>query len=80
MLSKRMLQAFGNVGGIGFIIMSFVVATGIAASPALLPRAGTAPGVYEARIRRLGGAGDRPGAADATGGGHLPALVRWSRW
>src|SRR5262245_50343732 len=49
MLSKRMLQAFGNVGGIGFIVMSFVVATGIAASPALLPRAGTTPGVYEAR-------------------------------
>jgi cation/acetate symporter len=49
MLSKRMLQAFGNVGGIGFIVMSFVVATGIAASPGLLPRAGTAPGVYEAR-------------------------------
>jgi cation/acetate symporter len=49
MLSKRMLQAFGSVGGIGFIIMSFVVATGIAASPALLPRAGTTPGVYEAR-------------------------------
>jgi cation/acetate symporter len=49
MLSKRMLQAFGSVGGIGFIIMSFVVATGIAASPTLLPRSGTTPGVYEAR-------------------------------
>ena len=44
-----MLQAFGSVGGIGFIIMSFVVATGIAASPTLLPRSGTTPGVYEAR-------------------------------
>jgi cation/acetate symporter len=49
MLGKRMLQAFGSVGGIGFIIMSFVVATGIAASPTLLPRSGTTPGVYEAR-------------------------------
>ncbi len=49
MLGKRMLQAFGSVGGLGFIIMSFVVATGIAASPTLLPRSGTTPGVYEAR-------------------------------
>jgi cation/acetate symporter len=48
-LSKRMLQAFGSVGGIGFVLMSFVMAAGIAASPALLPRAGTTPGVYEAR-------------------------------
>lgn len=48
-LGKRMLQSFGNVGGLGFILMSFVMATGIAASPALLSRAGTTPGVYEAR-------------------------------
>jgi cation/acetate symporter len=48
-LSKRMLQAFGSVGGLGFILMSFVVATGLAASPALLPRSGTTPGVHEAR-------------------------------
>jgi cation/acetate symporter len=49
MLSKRMLQAFGSVGSTGFILMSFVMAMGIAASPALLPRSGTTPGVYEAR-------------------------------
>jgi cation/acetate symporter len=49
MLGKRMLQAFGNVGGAGFILMSFIVATGIAAMPSLLPRWGTTPGVYESR-------------------------------
>ncbi|KAB2920457.1 MAG: sodium:solute symporter [Hyphomicrobiaceae bacterium] len=48
-LTKRFIQAFGSVGGLGFVLMSFVVAMGIAASPALLPRSGTTPGVYEAR-------------------------------
>jgi len=48
-LVKRFIQAFGSVGSLGFIIMSFLVAAGIAASPGLLPRTGTTPGVYEAR-------------------------------
>ena len=48
-LVKRYIQAFGSVGSLGFLVMSFVVAAGISASPALLPRAGTTPGVQEAR-------------------------------
>ncbi len=46
---KRFMQAFGSVGGLSFVFMSFVVAAGIAASPTLLSRSGTTPGVYEAR-------------------------------
>jgi cation/acetate symporter len=48
-LVKRFIQSFGSVGSLGFIVMSFLAAAGIAASPALLPRSGTTPGVYEAR-------------------------------
>lgn len=48
-LAKRFVQSFGSVGGLGFVLASLVVAAGIAASPALLPRSGTTPGVYEAR-------------------------------
>jgi cation/acetate symporter len=48
-LVKRFIQSFGSVGSLGFVLMSFVAAAGIAASPALLSRAGTTPGVYEAR-------------------------------
>ena len=48
-LVKRFIQAFGNVGSMGFVLTSFVIAAGIAASPALLPRLGTTPGVYETR-------------------------------
>ncbi|HZT47941.1 MAG TPA: sodium:solute symporter [Hyphomicrobiaceae bacterium] len=48
-LVKRFIQSFGSVGSLGFIVMSFVAAAGIAASPALLLRSGTTPGVYEAR-------------------------------
>jgi cation/acetate symporter len=48
-LTKRYIQAFGSVGSMGFVLLSFVVAAGIAASPGLLPRAGTTPGVYETR-------------------------------
>jgi cation/acetate symporter len=48
-LVKRFIQAFGSVGSLGFVLMSFVAAAGIAASPALLSRSGTTPGVYEAR-------------------------------
>lgn len=48
-LGKRFVQSFGNVGSVGFVLASLVMAAGIAASPALLPRSGTTPGVYEAR-------------------------------
>jgi cation/acetate symporter len=48
-LVKRYVQSFGSIGGLSFILLSFVVAAGIAASPAQLPRCGTTPGVYEAR-------------------------------
>jgi len=48
-LAKRFIQSFGSVGSFGFVLASLVLAAGIAASPALLPRSGTTPGVYEAR-------------------------------
>jgi cation/acetate symporter len=48
-LIKRFIQSFGSVGSMSFVLISFVVAAGIAASPSLLSRAGTTPGVYEAR-------------------------------
>jgi cation/acetate symporter len=48
-LVKRFIQAFGSVGSLSFVLMSFVAAAGIAASPALLGRSGATPGVYEAR-------------------------------
>ena len=48
-LVKRFIQSFGSVGSLSFVLMSFVAAAGIAASPSLLSRSGTTPGVYEAR-------------------------------
>ena len=48
-LVKRFIQSFGSVGSLSFVLMSFVMAAGIASSPALLSRSGTTPGVYEAR-------------------------------
>jgi cation/acetate symporter len=48
-LIKRFVQSFGSVGSLSFVLMSFVAAAGIAASPTLLSRSGTTPGVYEAR-------------------------------
>jgi cation/acetate symporter len=48
-LVKRFVQSFGSVGSLSFLLMSFVAAAGIAASPGLLSRVGTTPGVYEAR-------------------------------
>jgi cation/acetate symporter len=48
-LVKRFVQSFGSVGSLSFVLMSFVAAAGIAASPGLLSRVGTTPGVYEAR-------------------------------
>jgi cation/acetate symporter len=46
---KRFMQSFGSVGSLGFVLATFLVAAGIAASPTLLARSGTTPGVYEAR-------------------------------
>ena len=48
-LAKRFIQAFGNVGSVAFTLMTLVMAAGIASSPSLLARAGSTPGVYEAR-------------------------------
>ena len=48
-LVKRFIQAFGSVGSLAFILMTLVMATGIAASPSLLSRPGSTPGVYESR-------------------------------
>jgi cation/acetate symporter len=48
-LVKRFVQSFGSIGSLSFVLMSFVAAAGIAASPGLLSRVGTTPGVYEAR-------------------------------
>ena len=48
-LVKRFIQSFGSIGSLSFVLMSFVAAAGIAASPALLARSGTTPGVYDAR-------------------------------
>ena len=42
-LAKRFIQAFGSVGSLGFVLMSFVTAAGIAASPALLARSARRP-------------------------------------
>jgi cation/acetate symporter len=48
-LAKRFLQAFGSVGSLAFVLMTLVAAAGAAASPSLLSRPGTTPGVYDAR-------------------------------
>lgn len=48
-LIKRFVQPFGNIGSFGFVLLSFICAAGIASSPGLLARAGSAPGIYEAR-------------------------------
>jgi cation/acetate symporter len=48
-LLKRFIQTFGSVGSLSFVLMSLVMAAGVAAAPALVARSGTTPGVYEAR-------------------------------
>jgi cation/acetate symporter len=48
-LVKRFVQPFGSVGTLAFVLLTFVVAAGVASTPGLLARAGTTPGVYEAR-------------------------------
>jgi cation/acetate symporter len=48
-LAKRFIQTFGSVGSLAFVLMTLVAAAGTAASPVLLTRAGSTPGVHEAR-------------------------------
>ncbi|RUO99567.1 sodium:solute symporter [Hyphomicrobium sp.] len=48
-LTKPYTQPFGAIGPLAFIIGTFAIATGICASPWLLPRVAATPGVYEAR-------------------------------
>lgn len=48
-LSGRFATPFSSVGALGFIAATFVVMLGIAASPSLASRCGTAPSVYEVR-------------------------------
>jgi cation/acetate symporter len=40
---------FGSFGRAGFVVMAFCIMLGVASMPTLLTRAGTAPGVFEAR-------------------------------
>jgi cation/acetate symporter len=48
-LAKRFIQTFGGVGSLAFVLMALVATAGTAASPLLLPRPGSTPGVHEAR-------------------------------
>jgi cation/acetate symporter len=48
-LAKRFIQSFGSVGSVAFALMTLMTAAGIAASPSLLARPGSTPGVYESR-------------------------------
>ena len=40
---------FGAFGRVGYVLMAFCIMLGVAAMPTMLTRAGTAPGVFEAR-------------------------------
>jgi cation/acetate symporter len=48
-VSRRFAKPFGSVGSVSFVLTSLMLMAGVAAAPWLLPRAGTTPGVYEAR-------------------------------
>jgi cation/acetate symporter len=48
-LAKRFIQTFGSIGSVAFVLMALVATAGTAASPALLNRPGSTPGVHEAR-------------------------------
>lgn len=48
-ITKRFANPFGSVGPGSFAIVSLIVMAGVAASPALLMRAGTTTSVYETR-------------------------------
>jgi cation/acetate symporter len=74
-LAKRFVQTFGSIGSLAFVLMSLVTAAGIAASPSLLMRPGTAPAVHEAR-KAFGWAILTAGAVLLT----LPAVAIYLRW
>jgi cation/acetate symporter len=48
-LAKRFIQTFGSVGSLAFVLMALVATAGTAASPLLLQRPGSTPGVHESR-------------------------------
>lgn len=48
-VAKRFAEPFGLVSPLAYVLVSLTTMAGVAASPWLLPRMATAPGVYEAR-------------------------------
>ena len=48
-IERRFATPFSSIGGAAFVLAGLAVMLGIAGSPTLLSRAGTTPGVYEAR-------------------------------
>ncbi|MEL6373798.1 MAG: sodium:solute symporter [Pseudomonadota bacterium] len=48
-MTKRFAEPFASVGMGSFLLATFAIMAGVAASPVLLSRTGTSPGVYEAR-------------------------------
>ncbi len=48
-IAKRFASAFGNIGSLGFTLLSLSVMAGVAGAPWLLPRVVTVPTVFEAR-------------------------------
>jgi cation/acetate symporter len=73
-LAKRFIQTFGSVGSLAFVLMTLVAAAGTAASPALLHRPGSTPGVHDAR-KSLGWAVMLAGVVFLT----LPAIAVFLR-
>jgi cation/acetate symporter len=74
-LAKGFIQTFGSVGSMAFVLMALVSAAGTAASPSLLMRPGTTPGVHEAR-KSFGWAVLIAGIILLT----LPAVAIYLRW
>lgn len=48
-IAKRFAEPFGTIGPLAYVFATITVMLGVAASPWLLPRIATTPGVYEAR-------------------------------
>ena len=48
-IAKRFSEPFGHVGPLAYVLSVLTVFAGISASPWLLPRVATTPGVYESR-------------------------------
>jgi len=48
-ITKRFVTPFGAVGGLSFLFLTLTMMAGVAASPSLLTRVASTPGVYEAR-------------------------------